>query len=69
MNILSQLKDQLGNLGVKTQECTPVVFDETKLTDKQWVDWKRRCAKHVGILITDQDEIILASRNIKLNKE
>jgi hypothetical protein len=37
-------------------------FDETKLSDSEWVKWKRRCAKHLNIEITDADEVILASR-------
>lgn len=39
------------------------LFDESKLTDEDWVNWKRRCARNLGIFITDGDEVILASRH------
>lgn len=48
--------------GPKIESPKPV-FDETKLTDKQWVAWKKRCFKNLmGFEFTGDDGEILKTR-------
>lgn len=55
------LKRLLGSLVKKGIKST--VFDETNLTDQEWLAWKIRCARNLGFKGEFNKEEMLASRS------